>query len=281
MIACWGASFAAVKAALEALTAPALVTARFAIGAACLLPFVLLTGPARLRSTAPAGLTTGAALGAGYLLQAAGMRETSASVGGFLAGLIPILVAAGGWFLLGARLGGRGKVGLVLGLAGLVVLVWPEGGDATNTTRGIVLQCLASVSFAAHVLLMSHHGARVPALPFCLWQLVLVTAAAALFLVLDGLTVRTASPEDVPLGWLLAFLGVVATAAGIAGQSRIQPLIPPLHVALLFATQPLFAGLVGWTALGDALGPRELAGAALIVAGVVVTSLDRARAPAS
>ena len=68
---------------------------------------------------------------------------------------------------------------------------------------------------------------------------------------------------------------MLCTAIGIALQSRVQPRIPPLHVALLFTTQPLFAALTGWATLGESLGARDLAGAALIIAGVVVTSLDR------
>jgi drug/metabolite transporter (DMT)-like permease len=49
-----------------------------------------------------------------------------------------------------------------------------------------------------------------------------------------------------------------------------------MHVALLFALQPLFAALAGWALQGDRLGAVQWFGGALIVAGVIVTSLDRA-----
>jgi drug/metabolite transporter (DMT)-like permease len=199
---------------------------------------------------------------------------------GFIVGLIPILVAAGGWFVLGARVGRLGQVGLVLGLVGLLVLVWPAAptGRAVDTTRGILLQVVAAVSFAAHVLLMSHYGARLPALPFCTWQLVLVTTIAGIAVAFDGRLGAHADVAPTPaLFLLLAYLGVVATAVGIAGQSVVQPKVPALHVALLFATQPLFAAITGWATLGEALTTRELAGAAAIVAGVVVTAFGTGR----
>lgn len=277
MIACWGASYAAVKAVLTDLTAPGLVAARFAIAALCVLPFALAGGLAALRQAAAGGAITGLALGSGYLLQAYGMRSTTASMGGFIAGLIPILVAAGGWILFRARPGRRGTVGLLLGIAGLVVLVWPsELGSAVNSTEGIVLQLGAALSFACHVLLISHLGAKVPLVPFCLWQLALVAVGASVAVAFgSGLAVGDASLLTLRLGGLMAFLAVICTSIGIALQSRVQPRIPPLHVALLFTTQPLFAALTGWAALGESLGTRDLIGAAFIIAGVVVTSLDR------
>lgn len=58
-------------------------------------------------------------------------------------------------------------------------------------------------------------------------------------------------------------------------QSIVQPKIAPMHVALLFATQPLFAALAGWSMLGDAMGAMQLVGGATIVVGIVVTAFDR------
>ncbi len=277
LIGCWGASYAAIKAALGDLTAPGLVAARFVVAALCVLPFALRDGVSAMRRGAIGGLLTGAALATGYLLQAMGMRETTASMGGFIAGLIPILVAAGGWIVFRARPGPRGAVGLALGLSGLVVLVWPSDLNvAANSTRGILLQLGAALSFSAHVLMISHFGRRAPLLSYCLWQLVLVAVAASVAVALGGgLTNQGGEWCTARMAWLMAFLGVVCTAVGIAAQSRVQPRIPPLHVALLFTTQPLFAAVTGWATLGETLGSRDLAGAGLIVAGVVVTSLDR------
>jgi drug/metabolite transporter (DMT)-like permease len=73
----------------------------------------------------------------------------------------------------------------------------------------------------------------------------------------------------------VAYLGFLATALGIGVQSLVQPRIRPTHVALLFATQPLFAAIAGWAVLGDVMGWQQLAGGALIVGGIVAVSLAR------
>ena len=282
MIAIWGGSYAAVKIALGSLCPFVVIALRFWIAVPCLLPF--LRGPvlADLRRSAGPGIGAGAVLGLGYLLQTVGMNETSASMGGFLAGLIVLLVAVGGFVLFRARFGLLSAVGLLLGLLGLLLLCWPGADPATgpaDTTRGILLQVASSTSYAGHILLLSRFGRSMPAVPFCLWQLVVVSIAATVAAAIDG-SWAAAGVEQVEwtprLVFVIAYLGLLSTALGIGVQTSVQHKIPPTHVALLFAMQPMFAALIGWAALGDQLGGMQLLGGAVIVTGVVVTSLERA-----
>ncbi|MBI5851110.1 MAG: DMT family transporter [Planctomycetes bacterium] len=282
MIVIWGGSFVAAKTALDSLAPFAIVAARFWIAVACLLPFVLRRGAgAELRAVLRPGAVTGVALTIGYLLQFLGMDETSASMGGFLAGLIPLLVALGGWLVFRSRLGRVGLFGFALGITGMLLLVWPVGdaGDGPHDTpRGMVLQVASSIAYAVHILLISRLGRGLPSMAYCFVQLLVITLAATAAVGLDGPVAKAPSFE---WSWVLvaaiAYLGFIATALGIATQSVVQPKIPPMHLALLFATQPLFAAIAGWALLGDRMGPMQLAGGATIVAGIVVTSFDRRR----
>ena len=67
---------------------------------------------------------------------------------------------------------------------------------------------------------------------------------------------------------------MLATALGIGVQSKVQHRVPSTHLALLFALQPLFAALFGWLTIGDQMSSMQMLGGALIVVGVIVTSLD-------
>jgi drug/metabolite transporter (DMT)-like permease len=247
----------------------------------CLLPFLRGAVLADLRTTARPGLVCGAVLSLGYLLQSVGMNETSASMGGFLAGLIVLIVAVGGFVFFHARFGPMSIVGLLLGVAGLLLLCWrgeDPGSGPHDTMRGILLQVASSTSYAFHILLLSRYGRSLSAVPFCLWQLVVVSIAATIATAIDG---KWAAERVVEVAWTpqlivaIAYLGLLATALGIGVQTSVQHKIPPTHVALLFAMQPLFAALIGWLVLGDRLGGMQLLGGAVIVAGVIVTSLER------
>lgn len=292
MLAIWGCSYSGVKIALLRLAPYAVVGSRFWIAVLCLLPFVLRArGGPGLRGTWKPGLVTGLALLCGYLLQTLGMRETTASLGGFLSGLIVLLVAIGGCVFLGDRMRAGSLLGLLLGIGGTVLLCWRSGpDDGTNTLRGILLQIGSMCSYAGHVLLISRLSPKGGEMAYSFWQLVVVALGATIALALDG---NVAAPAQVvphlpafllpqPDGSLIldgvlfgavAYLGFFATALGIGVQSLVQPKIRPSHVALLFATQPLFAALAGYLVMGDAMGWQQFAGGALIVAGVLTVTL--------
>jgi drug/metabolite transporter (DMT)-like permease len=279
MIVIWGGSYAAVKIALDALSPFAVIAARFWLALPCLVPFLRGDLRADLERTAGPGLLTGAVLAAGYLLQTVGMRETTASMGGFLAGLLVPLVALGGCVLFHARFGVRSAIGLAFGVGGIALLCWPgDAGEAVNSTFGIAMQIGSMVSYAAHILLLSRFGRGLPALPYCVWQLAVVAIAASIAAAIDG-DLGAAADRGIEwtprVGTAVAYLGVLATALGIAVQSKVQHRIPSTQVALLFALQPLFAALIGWALLGETSSALQLLGGGLIVAGVVVTSLDR------
>lgn len=280
MIAIWGLSYAVVKVTLGSLSPFVVIASRFWLAVLCVLPFLRAGAAAQLRATAGKGLLTGVLLATGYLLQACGMRETSASMGGLLAGLIVPLVAVGGSLLFRTRLGAWSLLGLLLGVAGMVLLCWPEDAAAgpRDTLRGILLQGGSMLSFSAHVLAVSHFGRGAPTAAYCQWQLVFVAIAGTIAALLHGEigAAGATAVEWTPwLLFLLAYLGVLATALGIGVQSLLQHKVRSDHLALLFALQPLFAALFGWLTLGDRMGAMQLAGGAVIVVGVVLTSRDR------
>ncbi len=288
LIAIWAVSFVVAKVAMVEITPFALVASRFLVGALCILPFFVRTTTAQRRAALGPGVLAGLVLAVPYFLQMYGVRETTASMGGFVTGLIVVLVALGGRVFFGARFGVPSVVGLAFGVAGIAVLCATGDDDPSgvqvNTVRGIVLQVGAAIGFAAHILLLSHFGRSLSVAAFTFWQLAFTGAlATAGALGVSGISADGGAVAwDVGLLLAIAYLGVLATGVAIGVQTRVQHRIPPTHVALLFALQPLFAAIAGWLLQGDRLGPLQWIGGALIVAGVVVTAYDRpgVRAPA-
>ena len=289
LIAIWAGSFVVSKVAMTSMTPFALVSSRFVLGALCVLPFFLRSTREQRQGTLGPGLLAGLVLAVPYFLQMYGVRETTASMGGFVTGLIMLLVAVGGHFCFGARIGKLAVIGLALGLTGVVVLCLsgdpdPAASDGVseqivrhNTLRGILLQVGSAIGFAAHILQLSHYSSQLAVAPFTFWQLAFTgTVAIAGTLLVSGI-----SADDNPVVWtpsLLAslfYLGVLATGVAIGVQAHVQHKIPPTHVALLFALQPLFAALAGWAFQDDRLEPMQWFGGALIVSGVVFASRDQ------
>jgi len=281
----WGVSYSAVKHCLDRGLQPfALMTARFWLACLCLLPVVAMRERDRIRGSAARGIVTGIALLVGYVLQTYGMQQTTASMAGFLSGLITLLVALGGWLVFRERLHASTTLGLALGFGGLVMMCWgaeSEGPARKDTVAGILMQTGAAVSFACHILLMSRWSKKGEEFAFCWWQLVAVAVGASVALPLSG-----GAPGALELlrdPWIvcsIAYLAVFALAIALVVQSRMQPRIKATQVAVIFATQPLFGALGGMGLLGDVLATQEWIGGALITGGVLLAELLRPRASA-
>ncbi len=64
-----------------------------------------------------------------------------------------------------------------------------------------------------------------------------------------------------------AFTGLLATAVAFGIQTVAQRFTTSTHTALIFAAEPVFAGLFSLLLIGEMLGPRQVLGCGLILAG--------------
>ena len=79
--------------------------------------------------------------------------------------------------------------------------------------------------------------------------------------------------------WLAAaFCGLGATAIAFFCQVWAQRIVPEARAAILLLLEPVFAALLGYLA-GERLGSSGFAGAALILAAVLVAELLPRRRP--
>ncbi|MCY2955461.1 MAG: DMT family transporter [Planctomycetota bacterium] len=276
MIAIWGASFSATKVALDAgIPALALIAIRFWIAVICLLPILNRTRPyLGLGSSWLKGAATGLALLFGYWFQTHGMKETTSSVGGFMTGLIVLIVAVGARVLFNERMSRKYITGLLTGCVGLLVLCYGATANETgkNSLSGILLQVGSSSCFAAHVLLVSRFSPRGNEIAFCWWQLTAVAIGATIAATAAGFDLQDLIAAT-PNTWLaIGYLGLLATALGITVQSTMQPRVPPSRVAILLATQPAFAVIAGVIIMGDSLGALEWVGGTIIAASVLIAN---------
>jgi drug/metabolite transporter (DMT)-like permease len=97
-------------------------------------------------------------LGCVYLGLAAGVPAALSSV---IMGASPLLVAAAGAPLLGEHLRGRQWLGLVIGLAGVVISVSPKLTSAHQQLTGYLLTGIALIGFAAGTLYQKRFGQAV------------------------------------------------------------------------------------------------------------------------
>ncbi len=117
-------------------------------------------------------------------------------------------------------------------------------------------------------------GRRVGSLVVNLLRLVMAIVLLGTFTwITRGLFLPT---DATPRAWLwLSLSGVVGFTVGDGFLFRAFVLIGSRLSLLLMSLVPPLTAIIGWLVLGEVLGPRELAGMALTVAGVSWVVLER------
>jgi len=172
--------------------------------------------------------------------------------------------------------------GSVLALAGLVLVIGPGGGGLDPL--GLAFAALAMIGVCVYYAVGESSAEQLP--PVALIAAGFVVGAVALGLAgLTGLLPMQASTAEVAfLGasapWYvpLVAVGLISTAfAYTAGIASIGMLGSRL-AAFLGLSEVVFAAIAGWILLGEALGPLQILGGVLILAGIVCVKLERSEA---
>lgn len=275
----WGVTFVMVQEAVYSYPVFAFLFTRFLLALIGLLPFLwwrrsyLLPTPhqAPFRRQLAAGALIGVFLFAGYAFQTAGLQYTTPAKAGFITGLGVVFVPVLGFLFRRERpspIVGAGIAAAALGLGFLSL----SGGDLSEgVNRGDLLVLGCSFSFAAQILAVGQFAPRMNALALTTIQLatVVILAGGASLLFEPG---TPWPPTGQPL-FAALFTGILCTAFAFAVQTAAQRFTTATHTALIFATEPVFAALASFVLIDERLGPAQLLGCGLILAGMLLAEV--------
>ncbi|MEZ5966013.1 MAG: DMT family transporter [Planctomycetota bacterium] len=274
VVAGWGYMFVPVKQATTAWPSHCLtfVAVRFWIATAAFLPVLALAPTAPVLRPGPslrAGVGAGSLMLLGYAFQTLGLRSTSAAVGAFITSLNVVFVPIGAR-LLGHRVSASAFVGVAIASVGLAVLCLGGGGgaDSPGFGTGEALVLLCAVSFAGQILLTDRQARRVDPIWFTFSQCAVTAVGATIAACVFEARVHGWPAFDVGVFGAAAFCGVVGSTVSFTAQTMAQRITPATHVALIFASEPVFGALFAHALLREELTASMLGGAGLILAGI-------------
>ena len=263
----WGITFLLVQHALTASGPMFFVGLRFA-AAACI---VALFSMRRLRGITllelKAGMFIGVSIMLGYGLQTIGLQTIPSSQSAFITALYVPFVPLLQWLVLGRRPGLMPSLGIILAFTGLMLLSGP-GGASLNFSPGEIATLVSAIAIAAEIILISAYAGQVDVRRVTVVQLSTASILAFLMIV----PTQEAIPD---FSWLL-----LASAVGLGAASAViqvamnwaQKSVSPTRATLIYAGEPVWAGIAGRLA-GERLPGIALLGAVLIVAAVIVSEL--------
>lgn len=284
----WGSTFVMAKDVLDYWPPLAYITIRFVLAAIVLVALFPRLFLGARREEWKAGATLGLLMSLGFAGQAVGQVYTTPSKSAFITGLTTPLVPFVALILLRVRPTLENLIGVTLASVGGLLILVPQ--DASGVNRGDVLTLLCTTLFAAHITLLSSYARRFDVRQLTVLQ---ITSAAAVFLLvwlafqacavllvghpLPEVIAREATPLvwSGRVLWQIVYLALIATVATFLlwtwGQSRMSA----THAAIIFSLEPVFATLFAVAVRGakEWMGGRATVGAALILAGIIVSEL--------
>ncbi len=186
----------------------------------------------------------------------------------------PAFVGVVGRLLGVERPSARAWGGIGLQLAGMAGVVFGSATAAATraggSASGTLFVLAASLTWSCYAVLLKPYTRRVDGVQLAAWT----AAGGALTLGVSSLpaVARGALGALPPAGWAaMLYSGVLALALAYLFYYRGVRTVGPVRAAMYTNLQPVVALLVGFTVLGERPGAWQLAGAALIGAGLVAS----------
>jgi drug/metabolite transporter (DMT)-like permease len=272
----WGTTYLAIK---EGVKTEQLPPALFGGTRVCLAGLLLL-GFLRLRgqSLRLPWRELGSVSLIGLLLFVAGNGLITVAEKTVPSGVAAVLVASTPlWMALlemlwprGERLCTRGWVGLLIGLAGVLIVLAPklqEAGSLQNL--GFLLVLGSAGSWSVGALLLRYRRSRVSHLTAAAYQMAIGGGALALIGLAIGET-RELTPEHLTPGAVFAFfyLLIVGSLVGFVAFNWLLGHVSAAQAGTYAYINPLVAILVGWLFGNEEISGWIIGGMAVILAGV-------------
>jgi drug/metabolite transporter (DMT)-like permease len=200
------------------------------------------------------------------------IEAVGAGLATVLGNLQVLLVAFLAWALLGERPSRGLFVAIPIVLLGVVLIsgVIGEGAYGKDPLLGVILGAATSLAYAGFLLVLRQGSSDLRRIAGPLFHATLVAAVAS---ALYGTAVNEMvwDPGWQSHGWLF-LLAIAAQVAGWLFITRSLPRLPAAVTSVILLLQPVGAVALAAVALGESPSFAQLAGAAMILVGVVVAT---------
>lgn len=195
------------------------------------------------------------------------IRYTSVANSTLLANFAPLYVAPAAWFLFKERITRRFVMGMLLALAGAIVLMGESFQLDADHLFGDGLALLTAAFYAGYILSVGRLRAEFSTATIMTWS----GAISAVVLLPIGLYDGEAMLPASASGWaVLAGLALFSHACGQSLIAYALAHLPASFSSVSLLLQPAAAAILAWILLSEPLGPLQALGAAVILVGILL-----------
>jgi len=288
MYLAWGATYLGTKFAIVDLPVLLMSGSRFFLAGALLLAGIAFFDRANFRLGTVREWAEAAGIGVLLLVLGIGtgnwvQQYASSSFCAMVFSGLPLWIIVIDWLRPAGRAPTRMVAGgLLLGFAGIALILMPSHGGEKTGSLGVDLMLLsASICWAAGAVYSRHATTRGSALLSTARQMIVAGAVLLLIGTLHGDLARVHPASVRASAWLgFAYLLFIGSLSGYPVYLWLLRICPPSKVATIPYINLLVAVFLGWTLGHETVTPRLLAGTAIVLASVAIVLRAKEKSPA-
>jgi drug/metabolite transporter (DMT)-like permease len=205
-----------------------------------------------------------------------GLQYVGAGVGRLILFLYPTMVLTLSFFFLHKTPTRREVVSLVMSYAGIALVVSDQvgtTGEGKLFLLGVLLVFASALCYAMYLVAGSQVVKRIGSMRFTAYSMAVATLPA----LLQFFALEPVSALELPANvWAYAvILATVSTVLPLFLQAEALRRIGATEFALVGAVSPVSVAVMSALGLGEPFGVPQVAGAALVIGGVLLVSLKR------
>ncbi|HEV7348158.1 DMT family transporter [Telluribacter sp.] len=272
----WGSSFILIKKSLQVYSVAEVAAGRVFLAFFFFIPVLLRTYKEvprpLLRYLFLSGLL-------GYLLPAflfaEAARHVSSAMAGTLNALSPMFTMLIGALFFGQRSRGMQVAGLLIALAGALMLILTRTGTSLSVTNPYALCAVAATIFyGTNINIISRYLSRLPALVSTAWIFAGIGPLAFGILLFTGFFGKMSNPDNLLPSSFLMSLGILASGLMSILFNRLIQLSSAVFAASVTYLMPIVA--LSWGILDhESIGVQQWLGTGVILVGVYLINRKR------
>lgn len=277
----WGSTYLAMRVAVAEIPPFAMGAVRYLIAGPLMLAWCAWSGR-KVRLTAQDFRRI---LAIAFLLLTIGNMGVAWSEVYVPSGLAALVVAAvpiwvviiQSWILRSTRMSAMGMAGMVLGVAGMVVLLWPRIMTSTHLGRmelfGVCLLLVGSMGWSLGSVLGGRWSLTVDVFTSSAWQMTIGGTILALIALATGQfrQARWTGPATASVFYLV----ICGSWIGYSAYNWLLENVPTAKVATYAYVNPVVALYLGWFFLHEKIDIFMLIGTVVIIAAVAIVNVSR------
>jgi drug/metabolite transporter (DMT)-like permease len=272
----WGFHWVVVKQGLDYMPPFTYGAIRLAIGLVAIVAFLAATRRLRLppRSDLPIVASIGIGqVAAGNVIMNLALLAVPAGRSSVLVYSTPLWTALLLWLVFKTPPRRPEVIGLILGLAGIAALVNPSviNWGVPAEVVGTLLLITQAILWGLVAIHIRRHHWTASLLELQPWILLVALTPVAIAMITLELGQPVTWTTETFL--ILCYSGVISTAFGNWASQSATRALGPMAASLGFLLAPVVGLVSGALVLGESLGPIDLVGFGLVLAGVAVASL--------